>query len=277
MKKIILPFLIISFFIACKSKTNSPLKDSVANNKSAIDQSAELIKKFKPIIQGVWVKADYIDKVIKTKSPLAAQDIADYITTMYINTDHVKGDSIIVSTVIGNHEGGDAVLKFQPGKSPSTIILGDGDLSYSIENGDTTLMLSQLDETKKLRKTKYVKALNKQADDDNDYGMNYLINKNLISGNYTLTNSLGSKTKVTFNSNGKVSDFPAVKTFLINTAFGDPMSNLDYIVFNFNTKYYASYAFKINADTLNLFETGANADSTELVLGKLKYKLVRQK
>lgn len=279
MKKILFTFLVVSVFISCKSKTNPTVNDSLVNNSPTKNQTDELIQKFKPFIQGVWVKADYFNKVIKTKSPLAAADEATGITTMYINTDHIKGDSIVVSAGIDNHEGGNPVLKFQPGKNPSSIIFNDGELSYSVENGDTVLTLLQFDEAKKLLiKTKYIKALNKQADDDIGYGMNYIINKNLISGNYTLTDSLGIKTRVTFNNNGKVSYFPGLKTFFIDTDHGnDPMSNLDNIVFNFNTKNYAFYAFKINADTLNLYDTYANADSTELILGKLKYKLVRQK
>lgn len=38
-----------------------------------------------------------------------------------------------------------------------------------------------------------------------------------------------------------------------------------------------SYAYKIDADTIKLYDTSLNSDSTEMLLGKLKYKLIKQK
>jgi hypothetical protein len=56
-----------------------------------------------------------------------------------------------------------------------------------------------------------------------------------------------------------------------------PPNNLDQIFFDSNTPPSKYFAFKINADTLSLFETKDAADSVNLELGKLKYKLVKQK
>ncbi|MGZ3753982.1 MAG: hypothetical protein ACXVAY_21085 [Mucilaginibacter sp.] len=277
MKNRLYLLLILSACFSCKSKSNQDTKDSTAT--SSINQTQDLIKKFKPIIQGVWVKADYVDKVIKTKSPLAASDEVGGITTMYINTDKLEGDSIIVNAGYGNHEGGSAVLKFQPGKSPATIIFNGGELSYTISNGDTTLTISQFDKTKKQQIiTKYIKALNKQPDDDLGYGMSCYINKGLVVGSYALIDSTGEKSKVDFNSDGKVTGFFNFKKYIINIDLNsDVNDNLDEIGFDAFSKNRKSYGFKIILDTLKLYETLENVDSTELVLGKLKYKLVRQK
>jgi len=60
------------------------------------------------------------------------------------------------------------------------------------------------------------------------------------------------------------------------------MDNLDMIFFRDKKRTadnisHGNYSFKFSADTLNLYNTYPNADSTELVLGKRVYKLVRQK
>ena len=82
--------LVFILLASCKSNTKQDAKDTTAG-KSGNNQTEELIQKFKPIIQGVWVKKGYIDKVIKTKSPLAAVDEVNDITTMFINTDSKIG------------------------------------------------------------------------------------------------------------------------------------------------------------------------------------------
>jgi hypothetical protein len=55
------------------------------------------------------------------------------------------------------------------------------------------------------------------------------------------------------------------------------MNNLDEIVFYFLGNNNTGYSFKINADTLSLYDTHPNADSTLSILGKRIYKLVKQK
>lgn len=266
-------------FISCKSNSKKPGKDSLANNSSAKNQSEELIKKFKPIVQGVWVNADYVEKVIRTKSPLAAADLATWITTFYVNTDQITGDSIKFIAGYGNHDSGDVTIKFQPGKAPGTILFNGQDLSYSIENGDTTLLVPQYDEAKKQYfKTKFKRILQRQPDKKLGYGLYNYVNKSLVAGNYKLTDSRGSTSKISFTEDGKVIGLLNCKTYFINIDLNsDANDNLDEIGFNIDTKRQVWYSFKIIADTLKLYETGENADSTELVLGKLKYKLVRQK
>jgi hypothetical protein len=280
MKKIIIGILSISVFLSCQNN-NSNLN----SNNSPIDSSGiskEQILLFKKIINGVWIKKDYIDLVVEKKSPAAATDEASGITIMNISTSSIRGngDSVMVGVGWGNHEGGDIILRFKAGKKPSTILVNEREsLGYEINNRDTTLVLYQFnEENKKEYVTKYIKALNQEPADELGFGMDYLINKGLISGKYIATDSLGKKFDVTFFDNGKVTGLPNFKKYWIeNDLMGEPMSNLDGIVFDLYTKKQSSYTFKINKDTLNLYNSFPNADSTLAIVGKLKYQFIRQK
>lgn len=210
---------------------------------------------------------------------MAASDQAMDITTMYINSDSVKGDSIIVPVGAGNHDGSNLRLKFIPGKNKSTIVFGAGELSYLIEHGDTILMFSNFDEQKKhLVKTRFIRAYKREPNDELAYGMYYYINKILVAGNYSLIDSVGTAFKVNLSQDGKVSGFFNFKSYIINIDLNsDVNDNLDEISFETLSNANTNFSFKINKDTLELYDMYENVDSTKLVLGKLKYTLIRQK
>jgi len=283
MKNTFYAFIIICLLFSCKSNTKQKAQDTV-KSQSVNNQDEALIKKFKPIIQGVWVKKDYIDKVIKTKSPLAAIDECRGITVMYINTDQIKGDSLQFIAGYFNHDSGDVTIRFRAGEKPSTILFNDKDLSYSIENGDTTMTIFQYENREKaLVKAKFIKVLNREPNDDLGYGMDYAINKGVFSGNYSLTDSAGRVSKINFTNDGKVSGFFNFSEYNIDFDLNnEPMDNLDMIFFRDKKRTaknvsHGDYSFKFSADTLSLYDTHPNADSTELILGKRIYKLVKQK
>jgi hypothetical protein len=278
MKYLFYTLIYLAFFASCKSNNKALAIDSTIQTKPTSNQSEAIIAKFKPFIQGIWVKKDYIDKITKTKSPLAAMDEADDIITMDINTNSIKGDSLIV--LHGNtHEGSQFTLKFNPGKTPNAITFDNNILRYAIENGDTLLYFTRPgDQNKKLMTTKYIRASIKNPINDLGFGINYFINKTLATGTYLLKDSTGSLSKVTFTNDGQVSGFMNHKKYEINFDLNsDLMDNLDEIGFDIRTKYPASFSFKIDGDTLNFYNTHPNADSTKSVLGKLAYKLVKQK
>lgn len=68
-------------------------------------------------MQGVWVKRDYIEKVIKTQSPIQANDMVIGITTMHFNPAEIDGDRLISQVSYDNHQAGDVILKFEAGKT----------------------------------------------------------------------------------------------------------------------------------------------------------------
>ncbi|MEO6851383.1 MAG: hypothetical protein ABI203_10550 [Mucilaginibacter sp.] len=282
MKNSFYTLLIFSLLISCKSNMKQPAKDTTL--VKPINQTEELIEKFKPIIQGAWVKKDYVEKVITTKSPLAAMTEADDFILIYINIKNIKGDSLVVPD--GNtHDGSQITIKFQSGKSPSTIkVLEGGEIGYSIDKGDTILYYSRFDEQKKkIITTKFVKVLQELPDNDLEFGLNHAINKAIIAGNYLLTDSLGKVSKVSFNNDGRVSGFSDFSKYHVNFDLNsDAMDNLDEIFFSDEKKIRlnhlnGAYSFKFDMDTLSLYSTHSNVDSTELILGKRIYKLQKQK
>jgi hypothetical protein len=279
MKPILFSFLIIALLASCKSNKKQAAADSVAIVPKA-DNAKQLIAEFTPIIQGMWLKISYIDKVLRTKSPLAAVDKVDGLTAMYIDTHKIKGDSLEVEGGWGNHEGGNFYLFFKhPQNNNSAIMINGGTVSYSIEHGDTILTISQKDEEygNKIVATKYKRASLTKGE-SLGYWMDYRVNKGLVAGNYSFADSIGTISKITLTPDGKVKGLADFISYYINIDLNmEPMDNLDDIGFRNAHDVYKRYSFKINADTLKLFDTKPNADSSLAVLDKLRYTLVRQK
>jgi hypothetical protein len=280
MKNSFYTFLIISLLFSCKSNTKQKSQDTL-KSQSVNNQTEALIKKDLSIMQGVWVKQDYIDKITKTRSVLSAMDEAFDIITIYIDKSNIKGDSLVAPT--GNsHEGSEIILHLQKGSTPESIKdFGGGEVRYSFEHGDTILLFTRIDDSnKKSITTKYIKALNTIPKPDGylGSGIDYLINKALVSGNYIMTDTTGSSTKVSFTNDGKVSGFLNYSKYGINfDLISDVMDNLDEISLDGHTKNHASFSYKIIGDTLSLYNTYPSTDSTELILGKRIYKLVKQR
>ncbi len=288
MRKILLLFLIINTLVSCKSKTVPSVKDSAKKN-SLVNESETLIKKFNPILKGIWVKSSYIADVIKTKSPYQSRNELSGVACMSIVLSKNDHDSTLIGYSLNNHEGSEFTLYFKPGRKSTSLKtnLPDYDnkanfyeIGCNIKGSDTALLLYHYTKDNQIiESTKYTKVANAATDTaDAAWGIEYIINKKLMIGNYTMTDSTGSHVKIKFNKEGYVSGFLDCKKYYINTDFeAGPENNVDEISFDIMTKMQKDYAYKLDSDTLNLYETKHNADSTLLLFGKLKYKLVRQK
>lgn len=234
------------------------------------------MEKFKPLLQGTWVNKAYIDKVAQTKSPLAAADEAQEMSSFSINTETMQGDSIIVPVGWGNHDGSDLTLSFKKGKRPSSLIFGAGELCVKPDQGDTIITVYYPYDKGSVKATQFIRANAKKIMQIAD-GMYRLVNKVLIAGTYHLQDT-AVNTVVNFSIDGKITGFGDFKSYVINIDLNsDVMDNLDEISFDDDTRYNKSYSFKFDADTLKLYDTKPNADSTLLVLDKLRYKLIKVK
>ncbi|AYL97290.1 hypothetical protein [Mucilaginibacter celer] len=274
-------------FISCKSKTKAPVYDTVSQKTSAGSQ-LNLLQQFKPFIQGVWVTSDYIVDLSRTKSPYISSKKLAGAAALAINLDSAEKDSTVVGVSLNNHEGASFTLFFKPGHQPNSLKTNWPDyevnsnfyeLGYQIAGSDTSLLLYHYNKNNHIiSSVKYTRVLPKQTDKGMEYGITYITNKLLISGNYELTDTNGTTSKISFNNEGKVSGFAGYETYYVNTDFvAGPQNDLDQFSFNIGVQQQKDYLFKINKDTLNIYNIDFSADSVHLKWGELKYKLVRSK
>jgi len=286
MKKVFYLLSIITLFSNCRSNNKQTATDS-AKTSRPIDQTQQLIKKFKPFLPGVWVTIDYINDLDKTHSPFKSFVKLHGIPSFIIDADSIKADSLVAGASMNNHEGDQFVIYLKKGINPAALPLKMDyenrmhfyDLGYLINKNDTNLVIYRYDKNKKLiNQIIYEKVIDKDMNGDMGYGIDYITNKKLISGKYIVTDSLGNTTNIEFTNDGKVAGFPGISTYYVNTDFeAGPANNIDQLSFDLYTKHQKDFAFKIYEDTLNVYRTTANADSTLLFFGKLVYKMVRKK
>jgi hypothetical protein len=220
----------------------------------------------------------YVDRVLETKSPLAAIDQTKGITCILFDRHKIEGDSLMVLLGWENHDSGEVALKFKAGTRMNSLTLGVGELQYAIVNRDTLLTIYWPDEKTKVQTaTVYKKSPVKS--NELASGLEYFINKGLVAGNYITTDSNSVTSKVSFRTNGTVQGLRDYKTYHINNDLDvEPMDNLDDIGFGGAEGIrYKRYSFKILGDTLKLYATKPNADSSLSVLDKLEYTLIKQK
>jgi len=288
MKNIFYSILVISLVISCKSNVKTSIKvDSLSTGKTP-EKTKSVIENLGPFFYGVWVKSSYIEDIAKTKSPYSTSELGG-VASFQIGKLGPKDDSTNVGYSLNNHEGSDFVLYLKTGHKPTSLKtnLPDYDvksnffeLGYTINNKDTVLMLYHYNKSNHIiDSTRYSKVADEaKGKNDAAWGIQYTTNKTLFTGKYISTDTTGTTSKVQFTNDGKVSGLMNFKDYYINTDFSaTPEDDFDEIIFDLYGKKDKLYSFKINADTLNLYDAHYNADSTKLLLGKRAYKLVKQK
>jgi hypothetical protein len=239
-------------------------------NKS--EPPEQLIKKFNPFLSGNWVAADYITEIEKTKSPLKSSNKIAEFSEFIIDMAEIKGDSMYIAAGLGNHEGADFILYFRQGQTSRSLKTNMKDfenesdfyeLGYVTRKHDTSLVLYHYNKNKKLiDRTEYMKATESKSDDLGS-GLQYLVNKKLISGTYTLTDTTGIATTIKFTDDGKVSGFRDFKTYYVITDFvAAPETVADEICFEIQTSDQECYAFKIEGKAIHLFRTAKDENDT---------------
>jgi hypothetical protein len=263
MKRIVYLLLFTSIFLSCKSKTDDTDQGTTGAGKP-LDQSQALLHQFKPLINGLWVKKDYIKKVKKSKSPLEAVEKGTGVTIMYIDTALLKGDSIAVPVILNNHEGTNVSLSFQPGKNTTTVTLGTDELSYKLKKDTTLIIYHYNPNTKETNTAQYIKVLDKQPTGGLAAGMSYAINQAILSGKYEGTDAAGKKVYALFTDDGKVTGLPGLTTYYVqNDLIADPEHSHDEIIFNLNGKDQKAYSFIINKKTLSLYDNAGQIKSNK--------------
>lgn len=269
--------LILSAVIACNP-----------SDKKTIDPTSELVQKFKPFIHGVWVTADYMEDISKTKSPRRSSEKIPFISEFIIDTSNITADSINLPMAMGNHEGSNFILYFKNGQTKNSLltnIVSYHDETNDIEtyeigiqtDNDTSLALYRYDAKKNLiDKTKYIKVRGVKPGNDLESGFQYLVNKKLMTGSYKLIDTTGTQVDVRLSNDGKITGFSSFKTYYILTDFVAEVERVpDQVCFDIQTNGQQCFEFKINNDSINLFILPDETD-TLLLRGPLVYKLIKQ-
>lgn len=276
MKKITLLLLFPVFLLSCGNASDKSEKEPVG-----------IREEFVPIINGTWVAADYLEEILKTKSPKAAFAQAEGLVAMEINTAEILGDSLVVAGSWNNHEGYLYSIYFKQGQDEKSLVTTHVyndygtdfyELSYKVVNNkDTQLLFKRYSADKKLKEERsYIKVTGPLSADSEPYGLQYMVNKVLFSGKYTATDESGVTTEIELTDDGMVKGFGTHKTYYVYTDFmtGD-FTNLDEMSFDAFTKEQKPYVFEFSADRVKLYQALQNDERTLLVKGGLKYVLIK--
>ncbi len=269
------------YFLIALSSCNSEA------HKTSPQSTNELIQRFKPVLNGVWVQVDYMDDIIKTKSPFKSSEKLTFISELVIDTSGISADSMIVGTALGNHEGSDFILYFKQGKKQNSLLTGITDFEqptdsyefgYEVSSNDTALAIYHYDKNQKLLdKTKYMKVAEVTPGSSLEDGFQYMVNKKLITGSYKVTDSAGIERSTQLTSEGVITGLPGFNTYYIITDFvASPEDNMDKICFDIQTDRQTCYAFEINRDTISLFKAREDETDTLFKKGNALYKFVKQ-
>jgi len=287
MKQTLFTFAAIVMFCSCGQDHNSSTAKKSTSTTHA-DSVQLLVRQFAPFINGFWVQKDYVKAMKSTKSPrIAYERVKSDVIAIRINLDDIKGDSLRMPTAISNHEAGWMYLKVKSGHNNQTLATNNlpgsdfSELGYEVKSGDTNVVIYHYAPNKRLIEAiSYIKELPQTNPENKLVNVGYrIVNQVLIAGNYSTTDSNGHPEMVKMDNEGNITGFGDFSAYEVNIDFAEGMlENLDDIKFtNTGGKDRPSYIFKIDADTLNLYQELQNADSTELVKGRLIYRLVKSK
>ncbi len=277
-----LTYILLTFFIL-----TSCSNDKISTADNSANRIDSLKQNFIPIFNGVWVLTDYIKAIEQTKSPLKAADKLQGVVTMIIDAG-IKSDSIEVGASWNNHEGYNFTTYFIAGQNLNSLKTNIPDydertnyydLGYETINNETFLFLYHYNKSNKLiDKKRFTKVADEQRDNDAAWGLQYIVNEKLFSGNYLLIDSTNSSSKINLKSDGSLTGYSDFKTFYVFTDFtGGPETILDGIAFNIQTNNSKGFAFTISNDTTYLYSTTGDEEAGELSqFDRIQYKLVRQ-
>ena len=265
------------FSIIWTSCQNSPSSISLVK----INESDSLKVKFAPILNGDWVATSYFDSISISKSPYRSQNVLPGIVEFSIDLHNSIADSVLLGAS-GIHEGISPTLYFRKGKLETSLpinLYGEEkenfyELGYQTNNHNTTLLIYKYNRDGSLVSTiKYSKVRNHKED-----AFQYQLNKMLFSGIYNVTDSSGKSFEVELTNDGVIKGLPNQNKYFVMADFvADEENAEDQLCFEIQTSKQVCYGYKINGDTLQLFDQVEDENKVFLKLGDKKYEFVRKK
>jgi hypothetical protein len=245
MKELII--LLLPFVIACNEGKR-------INSKESETISTEDKKELLSIIHGGWVKQEYVDSIIRTKSPYKSSKQYLSNVELIIDTANATGDTIMNPGCSTNGKESyyfRIALKHDSLNKPIMQMLynhnyinTDFFLEYSISSRDTILYMikKNLNTREPKSKTPYKRIYNNPP--GNNYSIDpttIFLNRTLIAGKYTLYDAKNKLigNEVEFKEDGKVEGFPECEHFYLESYYGDAGNynyNFDYVVFSSSEK-----------------------------------------
>ena len=245
-------FCCLIFFVGlgCQNKKNnlSSLEKDTIQNNVLLDHSI-VAKSF--VLDGVWIRLDYISSLKKTNSPLKSFNELKDISSIKISESDIKS-KFKASLSLNNVESSEAIFSYD---SLNNLMIklywGEGYVSTKVEiNGD--LM------TFNLKGKKFVfKKIGKTKEED-EFGIQEITNK-ILFGNNTYT-CFDDKNKscfvnVKFLSDGTVVNFGTYEKYELQTSFIVDVNPKDCIILktssNDNKK---NYHFDIKGKFVYLYD-----------------------
>lgn len=287
---------LLASITACSSDSASKaaavpqqVAQGVSNSVSATNNT--IAKQVLPIINGFWVQATYLDAIARSQSPFQAQNTLKEVTEMQINSTALRQDSMEVGLNLGNHEGGQFSIYFRPARNPQSLPISHRnyehpenyyELGYTVRQTDTVLHLNeytarhQLASSVAYRRVRLPKKLAAQEAGTNT-GLQYEVNRILMSGRYAGYDSSGAAVQVQFMPDGSVAGMPQFKQYYVGTDFAaGPENNLDQLVFDLYTSQQRNFTYRFHKDTLRIYALQTDSTHTELSPARLHYTLVRR-
>ena len=264
----------------------APVKpDSPAQTAAAVDVTQALAA-----FGGFWLNAAYVTHLRQTRSPRSADGKwgASGISLLFLDPRSYQGDSLRVEVGYGNHEGGPPhYLRLRPGY-PGAVLPAAADrslglaplgLRYHVQGPDTVLYLHQAaGPGQRASATPFRKVRGLPVVKDNfDLPFGQFINRHILAGTHTATDSAGNAYTVRFTAEGQVAGLPAHRRYGVNFDFVGPFQEYDYVVFDYGQPAEEVLAFVSRGDTMRLYRVHDDTTEYKRRLGNLRFTLVRQK
>jgi hypothetical protein len=276
-----------------RQPSSATVTDSAAVHGAAV--STSLAKQIGPAIRGVWVKVAYMDALARTHSARMVNEFqrnpGEGITAFVIEPRQLRGDTLLVYTILNNHEGGEDQLVFRETEHPRGLefisYVEDGEnfeLAYAFRTRDTMLALNRynrrgrLIETTAYRRVRFRPGAAPNLNEALGQGLSQSVNEALIAGRYSGVDSAGRSVQATFNPDGAVRGLGQFRTYQVHIDFnGGPTTGEDMLFFDMqNSKRRRDLGYRFAADTLRLFSL--RTDSLEQpYLHRLLYTLIRRR
>lgn len=270
--------LLIPAIISCESKKKVNKTQDTISNQFPISPAKP---GFASELNGDWVKTEYIESIRTTKSPSRSHNKIDGYSSLIIENAGDQQDSLSVGCSLNNHEGSQFTIYSELKKETrykTNLVDYENKgsyylLDYSAKPSDTSIaLLHYTKDNKLLKKTNYTRILAKPLSKGSaESGIQYIVNKEIFSGRYRYTDSLGQTVNVTFRPEGIVSGLSGFHTYYIGTDFdGNDASAADLVGFDIYQDNKRYFVFERKGTKIFLYDykdkdDGINVEKTSLI------------